>query len=487
MFETKPYNWRMTRAIGSVSLDVGLATVWFRSSQTIFSHRLNLPLYINSASQLDRALLPLFSISQFVAELQIFDDLPTKIGPGGQPGSAPFLPPYTPGGPVNKRNVTGICDDPATIARFNEIAATIKANANMEGILVNIQIDPYGVVCMPYPLNNTEDFPKGVYLDSTGVIGFDTLADPIDRPVAEATLRTDQVVVEGPISLVQCPTCDPVVRQAFIARLNIKSEKHSMEVNGKTYNSWGFAAVVINWQALVDRGGIYKSFSDEGFGFLLTRTDRITNQTTGVETDHVSPTSNICLLQDGWETHSLSPCSSSGCRFGWDRWLHKFFQQDFYRSEHYRQRVGHDDWVQPSRRLGCVGYRWNSPCFPSLLSALCNRYDPKSRIQNDGEEVLGWSLQPAKAPPKVILARERTYQRNLSWRGRPHIACQAVRWPVPKHNSSLSNLVGFTAAWSSVREPALVFQLLQTIFYEFDKIAKKRGVFKASISQTSWI
>ena len=71
-----------------------------------------------------------------------------------------------------------------------------------------------------------------------------------------------------------------------------------MEVNGKTYNSWGFAAVVINWQALVDRGGIYKSFSDEGFGFLLTRTDRITNQTTGVETDHVSPTSNPCLLQD---------------------------------------------------------------------------------------------------------------------------------------------------------------------------------------------
>ena len=127
------------------------------------------------------------------------------------------------------------------------------------------------------------------------------------------------------------------------------------------------------------------------------------------------------------------------------------------------------------------GYRWNSPCFPSLLSALCNRYDPKSRIQNDGEEVLGWSVQPAKAPPKVILARERTYQRNLSWRGRPHIACQAVRWPVPKHNSSLSNLVGFTAAWSSVREPALVFQLLQTIFYEFDTRSPKNAAFSRQV------
>ena len=56
----------------------------------------------------------------------------------------------------------------------------------------------------------------------------------------------------------------------------------------------------------------------------------------------------------------------------------------------------------------------------------------------------------------------------------------------PNTTVLVANLVGFTA-WSSVREPALVFQLLQTIFYEFDKIAKKRGVFKASIGQTSLI
>ena len=49
----------------------------------------------------------------------------------------------------------------------------------------------------------------------------------------------------------------------------------------------------------------------------------------------------------------------------------------------------------------------------------------------------------------------------------------------PNTTVLVADIVGFTA-WSSVREPALVFQLLQTIFYEFDKIAKKRGVFKAS-------
>ena len=50
----------------------------------------------------------------------------------------------------------------------------------------------------------------------------------------------------------------------------------------------------------------------------------------------------------------------------------------------------------------------------------------------------------------------------------------------PNTTVLVADIVGFTA-WSSVREPALVFQLLQTIFYSFDKIAKQRGVFKVSI------
>jgi class 3 adenylate cyclase len=40
-----------------------------------------------------------------------------------------------------------------------------------------------------------------------------------------------------------------------------------------------------------------------------------------------------------------------------------------------------------------------------------------------------------------------------------------------------ADIVGFTA-WSSEREPEQVFMLLQTVYHAFDKIAKKRGVFK---------
>ena len=40
-----------------------------------------------------------------------------------------------------------------------------------------------------------------------------------------------------------------------------------------------------------------------------------------------------------------------------------------------------------------------------------------------------------------------------------------------------SDIAGFTA-WSSVREPTQVFTLLEKIYGSFDKIAKKRRVFK---------
>ena len=39
------------------------------------------------------------------------------------------------------------------------------------------------------------------------------------------------------------------------------------------------------------------------------------------------------------------------------------------------------------------------------------------------------------------------------------------------------DLVGFTS-WSSSREPAQVFTLLETLFHAFDKAARKYGVFK---------
>jgi hypothetical protein len=43
-----------------------------------------------------------------------------------------------------------------------------------------------------------------------------------------------------------------------------------------------------------------------------------------------------------------------------------------------------------------------------------------------------------------------------------------------------ADIAGFTA-WSSVREPAQVFTLLETVYSAFDEIAARRGVFKIEV------
>jgi class 3 adenylate cyclase len=49
-----------------------------------------------------------------------------------------------------------------------------------------------------------------------------------------------------------------------------------------------------------------------------------------------------------------------------------------------------------------------------------------------------------------------------------------------------SDICGFTA-WSSTREPAQVFVLLQTVYHEFDKLAKKRNVYKVETIGDSYV
>lgn len=47
----------------------------------------------------------------------------------------------------------------------------------------------------------------------------------------------------------------------------------------------------------------------------------------------------------------------------------------------------------------------------------------------------------------------------------------------PETTVMFGDIVGFTA-WSSVREPAQIFTLLETLYYAFDEIANRRRVFK---------
>jgi CHASE1-domain containing sensor protein len=244
------------------------------------------------SSELDAALLPLFSLAQFATELDIFDSLPDRIGAVDAPGSLPFI--VQPSTATNTsdneeqysvipthRNVTGVCTEPALVQRFTHIASTIKRNAGMQGVLVNLQLAPEAVVCLVHPLNNTEDFGGNnagdVFMDNTGAIGHDLLHDPERKFIAQATVAADSVIIAGPLPLKQCTdSCHPLVEKAFIARLPISSTNgHVISVNGTAYQRWGFAVAIINWMALVERSNIYENFAERGLTFSLTRTDYI--------------------------------------------------------------------------------------------------------------------------------------------------------------------------------------------------------------------
>lgn len=242
------------------------------------------------SDQLDQAILPLFSMAQFASELEIFRNLPTKIGPAFDQNSLPFVEPQNPGDAYSHRNVTGVCDDPAVVSRFTEIASTIKKLAKMQGVLVNLQLAPQAVVCLLHPINNTEDFDNGVFMDNSGALGLDLLTDPKNKFIAEQTIRQDDIIIAGPLTLRQCrdaTKCDATVNKAFIARLPISVPDYQITVNGVAYNKWGFATALINWEALVTRSKVYENFAQRGLEFQLTRTDRNFNATSQQYDEHI--------------------------------------------------------------------------------------------------------------------------------------------------------------------------------------------------------
>jgi hypothetical protein len=267
------------------------------------------------ATQLDQALFPLFSIAQFGTELDIFHGLNPLIGPGGQPGSAAYA------GPVH-RNVTGICDDPELLDRYNQIAQTIKQNANMPGVLVSIQLVPQGVICLAYPLVNSEDFPpdSGIVMDSRGAIGLDLATLSADKIFIKRAMQLyqdnknniggrsssssssspqgqqGQVAIQGPFTLEECnpatnggkDVCFPSVKQAFSARMAVHVPGLATQIDDVIYpETWGLAAVLLNWEELVNRSGMYETFDARGFGFQLTKVDSVTDPETREESNQV--------------------------------------------------------------------------------------------------------------------------------------------------------------------------------------------------------
>jgi hypothetical protein len=232
-------------------------------------------------------------LAQFVSEIDIFRDIPDQIGTLGESGARSLLSYGNEDITVQRwRNVTGICDDPELVDRFNQIAATIKKNANMDGILLSLELAPEAVVCVIYPLENSEDFPDGIIVDNSDVVGLDLFATSDNSFTARQSIDKSDITVVGPFAIDYCKgvDCSPetVVEKAFYARLPIRASAREKVVDGVAYNFWGFATGGINWNALIERSNIYETFAEQSLGFQLIRNDILEDQETGAVTKQVS-------------------------------------------------------------------------------------------------------------------------------------------------------------------------------------------------------
>jgi hypothetical protein len=177
--------------------------------------------------EISKSLLPLFATSEIIKVVGKWNDLPFKIEDTEQ---------YERDGSVYN-NVMGICDDPAYVDPFVEIASSIKNASGLQKILVNIQLAPIGVLCLTHPKNNTEDFPPGVYLDTSGAIGLNLFDTPSRTASSKEAVIKGAKTIQGPIKLAQGNLS--VVDEALIARYPVFMEGYSYDIDGENYPFWG--------------------------------------------------------------------------------------------------------------------------------------------------------------------------------------------------------------------------------------------------------
>lgn len=226
----------------------------------------------------DAARGPLFSLSQFVKRLDEFKILPHEIGQEDNVILDGFAPPL-PGKEATHRDISKTsASSQAFLDSFNDIAESIKMDADLGQILVGLQIAPVGVVSAIYPLVNYVDFEPPTYMNNTGAIGHDLIRDSGRVDGARQTLRSPKPVVVGPLRLIQGDF--PVVQEAFIVRLAINMEGYLINVPAEietdpveSFESWGFAVAIINWQNAKKKTGLYERFAADNMQFILTRDD----------------------------------------------------------------------------------------------------------------------------------------------------------------------------------------------------------------------
>jgi hypothetical protein len=395
-----------------------------------------------TADQLNKAILPVFSLGQFVYEIQSLNSLADRIA------ARPFLDNVITDGVNAHRNVTGICDDPEVFDRFTRIAASIKEAADMDKVLLSMQIVPHQVVCLVYPLTATEDFDKIV--DRRSVVGLDLVKYPKRTLFSEAVLSSNDVYIAGPLNskFSSCVgNCDFSVERAFIASLPLNSKNHTIASRDVVYQRWGSIEVLIDWQALILRSGIMERFAMVGKGFQLTRID------TYIDPNTEQQKFDVVMLAETDDFHEPRYARvSTTLDTVNDKWQMTISYEQATRG-----------WLPYG--IACtvvIAFFFSALVFLVLLQ--------KHKLVAIQKQYLEDLAQPQKLRLRMFLDAQENAEPAPEMEA-TILNTKPIADFFPFCTVLMADIAGFTS-WSTEREPSQVFQLLQTVFFHFDKVRK---------------
>ena len=372
------------------------------------------------SAELNKALLPTYVLAEVVEQLDTFTDLPSKISTTDS---------YINNGGKSWRNVTEVCTDPAYVEPFVDIASSIKRGSEMKGELVNIQLAPSGVVCLLYPEVNTEDFSPGTVFDSRGARGHDLPNDGLRGYYVRKAIVEGCATIQGPVTLVQ--EGEEIVRQDLIARNPIYKDGQNFIIDGESFPFWGFATVLLNWEALKSKLNLDNIFSRHAASYVLTRTDTLLNFSTNTEyevTVAIAQSDHMSHIHSG--TNISIPLNATD-----NSWVVTIWDT------HYNQ-----EWVA-----------W--ACVLVILAALLAAFLLASvLVAKKDHQMLLYRMMPSDVIDRL--------QRG-----------EAVIETHPNATIFFSHIIGFSTLSGSMR-PSEFMSMLNEIYAEFDRLVLKHKLYK---------
>mmetsp|Transcript_11154 Transcript_11154/g.25332 ORF Transcript_11154/g.25332 Transcript_11154/m.25332 type:complete len:820 (+) Transcript_11154:127-2586(+) len=392
------------------------------------------------ASEFKKAFLPLYSLREAVHHSGYFDHLATEIG--RYPNRLLKVNATIPGGLANVRNVTGICDNPELLAKWDNLVDTVNKEQDLNGMVFRYRMAPKNVFC----------------LDSKG--GNAMVDNGVDTSNSEhpfwSMVATDLFIKRWEGLHVFGPFISPK-GETFCTHLSIWTNKDNrgdwvdaegglsmtnmlddhINVHGtEVQNAWGFVMNYLDWAEMKKRSKMEERFSNVAMDFELNRQEHDVDPEMpgprGEASEHyqlLAKSSNSGLLNDD---NSILVYTDSL----------------------------HGTWVN---RVGMVD-GWEPDWWPAavacvvIASLLLGFLTASTLVKSQMHRELVERMVPKSAIRKL--------ERN-----------QTV---VDKFNIVsvfFADIVGYSGAAGSIN-PAQVMAVLNDLYTELDKIATRHGVYK---------